>query len=99
MQIVANHMNLLLRSNPYKNNVVRICFLFRLVFACFEFYLDLSLFSLCIVFLIAYVRYCLSMLDFPECEACFYESFEFFDRQKGKLHFVHTLLYLVFTMH
>ena len=35
------------------------------------------------------------MLDYPECEACYYESLEFADRQQGKLHFDHTLLYPV----
>ena len=45
--------------------------------------------------MIAYVCYCLSMLDYPECEACYYESLEFADRQQGKLHFDHTLSYQV----
>ena len=46
---------------------------------------------------------CLCMLLFvyarlPGCEACYYESLEFADRQQGKLHFDHTLLYPIFTM-
>ena len=68
-------------------------------FACFVF--DLDLFS---VFLVFGLNGCLCMLlfftlDYPECEACYYESLEFADRQQGKLHFDHTLLYPVFTMH
>ena len=46
--------------------------------------------------MIAYVCYCLSTLDYLECEACYYESLEFADHQQGKLHFDHTLLYPVF---
>jgi hypothetical protein len=42
----------------------------------FVFLLDLCLY--------AYVYYCLLTLDHPECEACYYESLEFNDRQQGK---------------
>ena len=75
-------------------------FVFYLVwsFACFVFDLDLFSFSLRFVWVIAYVCYCLSMLDYPECEACYYESLEFADRQQGKLHFDHTLFYTQFLL-
>ena len=50
MQIVANHMYLLLRSNPHKNNAVMFCFLFSLVICLFRVlfgsFLDFSLFRL-----------------------------------------------------
>ena len=36
------------------------------------------------------------MLDYLECEAWYYESLEFADRQQGKLHFDHTLSYPIF---
>ena len=32
----------------------------------------------------AYVCYCLFAIEFPECEACYYESLGFADRQQGK---------------
>ena len=54
-----------------------------------------SWFFSCFVWVIAYVWYCLSTLDYPECEACYYESLEVADHQEGKLHFDHSLLYPV----
>ena len=32
----------------------------------------------------AYVCYCLFAIEFPECEACYYESLGFADRRQGK---------------
>ena len=57
-----------------------------------------SRFFCCFVWVIAYVCYCLSMLDYPKCEACYYESLEFVDHQQGKLHFAHILIYPVFLL-
>ena len=45
------------------------------------FYLE---FYPCILCLSAYVCYCLFAIEFPECEACYYESLGFSYRQQGK---------------
>ena len=99
MQILANHMYLQLRSNPHVNNAVRFDSCNFKPFACFVF--DLDLFLVFPLFRLSHClcMHCLSTLDYPECEACYYESLEFADHQQGKLHFNHTLLYPVFTMH
>ena len=34
--------------------------------------------------IVAYVSYCLFAIEHPECQACYYESVGFADRQQGK---------------
>ena len=88
MQIEARNVYFLLDSNTHIFAAVKIMLCTETLFGCFGVFRSLSFVLFLVICLYAYVCYCLLTLDHPECEACYYESLQFNERQQGK-HFDH----------
>ena len=81
LQIEALDLNFLIRPNSLNFGTVRNCFLLQELFVCFK-SLSRSVLRFCCM--IAYVCYCLIATEFPDSEACYYESLGFNDHRQGK---------------